>query len=239
MFLLPGQPLPDPFPIGCMFLIDKPFGWTSFDVVNKIRYPLSRRLGIRKLKIGHAGTLDPLATGLLVLCYGSFTKKIEEIQTQAKEYTGTIRLGSTTPSFDLETEIDRRFPTEHIDNQLIEKMRPLFLGEIQQRPPVFSAIKIDGKRAYESARSGRELEMVARPVRIDEFEITRFEMPDLDFRVTCGKGTYLRSLANDFGEALGSGGHLTALRRTKTGGFLVENAWQVADLVKMIQPVLP
>lgn len=236
MFLLPGQPLPDPFPPGVMFLIDKPFGWTSFDVVNKIRYPLSRRLGIRKLKIGHAGTLDPLATGLLVLCYGSFTKRIEEIQAQEKEYTGTIRLGSTTPSFDLETEIDRLFPTEHIDSQLIEKTRHQFIGDIQQRPPVFSAIKIDGKRAYESARAGRDLEMAARTVRIDEFTITRFEMPDVDFRVVCGKGTYLRSLANDFGEALGSGGHLTALRRTKTGGFSVENAWQVTDLVSLIQP---
>lgn len=235
MILLPGQPLPDPFPPGCMFLVDKPYDWTSFDAVLKIRNPLSRRLGVKRVKIGHAGTLDPLASGLLVVCVGTFTKKIEEFQAETKEYTGTIRLGETTPSFDLETQVDQTYPTEHLTEALLDQTRVQFLGEIQQRPPIFSAIKVDGKRAYESARSGKELELAARPVRIDVFEITRFELPEVDFRVVCGKGTYLRSLARDFGTAVGSGGHLTALRRTKSGRFSVEDAWQIADLVALIK----
>ncbi len=235
MLLLPGQPLPNPFPPGCSFLVDKPLEWTSFDVVNRVRHALSRRLGIKKIKVGHAGTLDPLASGLLVLCYGTFTKKIEELQAEEKEYTGTIRLGATTPSFDLETEIDQTFPTEHLTEETLDAARRQFLGEIMQRPPVFSAIKVGGKRAYESARRGSELELPARPVFIKEFEIARVALPDVEFRVACGKGTYLRSLARDFGEAVGSGGHLTELRRTRSGGFSVEDAWQVPDLVALLK----
>jgi tRNA pseudouridine55 synthase len=235
MIFHPNDVFPDPFPAGCIILIDKPLDWTSFDVVHKIRNPLSKRLGIKKLKVGHAGTLDPLASGLLVICVGIFTKKIDEIQVQAKEYTGTIRLGETTPSYDLETEIDQTYPISHISPEKIDAARHQFLGEIQQRPPIFSAIKVDGKRAYNNARAGVDFELPARTIRIDEFDIVRVEMPDVDFRVLCGKGTYLRSLAFDFGRALESGGHLTALRRTSTGGFSVENAWKMDDLIQAIK----
>lgn len=210
---------------GQMLLIDKPLTWSSFQAVNKLKYLLKRKFDLpKKFKIGHAGTLDPLASGLLIICTGKFTKKITEIQSQTKEYTGTIWVGATTPSYDLETEIDATFPTEHISEALILKTTEQFLGEIDQKPPVFSAIKKDGKRLYEHAREGSEVEIATRKTTIYEFEITRIALPEIDFRVQCSKGTYIRSLAYDFGKALQSGAHLTALRRTKIGDFDVKNA---------------
>ena len=209
---------------GQIILIDKPLKWSSFQAVNKLKYALKRHLDLpKKFKIGHAGTLDPLATGLLIICTGKFTKRITEIQAQEKEYTGTFMLGATTPSFDLETEINQSFPFEHIDEVLIQNTLPDFLGEIDQKPPVFSAIKKDGVRMYEHARTGTEVEMESRKTTIYEFEITRIKIPEIDFRVVCSKGTYIRSLANDFGAALNSGAHLIALRRTKIGEFDVAN----------------
>lgn len=210
---------------GQVILVDKPLTWSSFQAVNKLKYALKRELDLpKKFKIGHAGTLDPLATGLLIICTGKFTKQITEIQGQPKEYTGTFKLGATTPSFDLETEIDKTFPINHIDETLIKNSLPQFLGEINQKPPVFSAIKKDGIRMYEHARAGAEIEMESRKTTIHEFEITRIDLPEIDFRVVCSKGTYIRSLANDFGKALESGAHLTVLRRTKIGDYSVENA---------------
>ena len=210
---------------GQILLIDKPLKWSSFQAVNKLKFGLIKELKLpKKFKIGHAGTLDPLASGLLLICTGKFTKRIEELQGQAKEYTGTITVGSTTPSYDLETEINATFPTEHITETLIYETLPQFIGEIDQKPPVFSAIKKDGKRLYESARAGIEVEIKTRKVMVSEFEITRIALPEIDFRIVCSKGTYIRSIAYDFGLALNSGGHLTALRRTKIGDYSVENA---------------
>lgn len=210
---------------GQIILIDKPLKWSSFQAVNKLKYALKRHLDLpKKFKIGHAGTLDPLATGLLIICTGKFTKRITEIQAQEKEYTGTFKVGATTPSYDLETEINQTFPFEHIDEALIQKTLPLFLGEIDQKPPVFSAIKKDGIRMYEHARTGIEVEMESRKTTIYEFEITRIDLPEIDFRVVCSKGTYIRSLAHDFGKYLNSGAHLISLRRTKIGIFDVRNA---------------
>lgn len=209
---------------GQILLIDKPLTWSSFQAVNKLKYILKRKYDLpKKFKIGHAGTLDPLATGLLIICTGKFTKKITEIQAQTKEYTGTITVGATTPSYDLETEVDATFPTEHISEALILETTKQFLGEIDQKPPVFSAIKKDGKRLYEHARAGEEVEIASRKTTIHEFEITRIALPEIDFRVKCSKGTYIRSLAFDFGIALNSGAHLTALRRTKIGDYDVIN----------------
>lgn len=212
------------FQEGKVLLIDKPLDWTSFDVVKKIRWNICKGFGIKKIKVGHAGTLDPKATGLLIVCTGKFTKRIDEIQAQTKVYTGTIKLGATTPTFDTESEEDQSFPTAHISDDLIHQTTQQFLGEIAQHPPIHSAVKKDGKRLYELARAGKEVETEARHIRIDEFKITRIAMPFVDFEVQCGKGTYIRSLANDFGAALNSGGYLTALRRTKIGDFPVENA---------------
>ena len=210
---------------GSIILINKPLTWSSFQAVNKLKYILKRKYDLpKKFKIGHAGTLDPLATGLLIICTGKFTKKITEIQAQIKEYTGTIVLGATTPSYDLETEVDATFPTAHITEALILETTHKFLGEIDQKPPVFSAIKKDGKRLYEHARAGEEVEIQSRKTTIYEFEITRIQLPEVDFRVQCSKGTYIRSLAYDFGLALQSGGHLSVLRRTKIGDYSVENA---------------
>jgi tRNA pseudouridine55 synthase len=209
---------------GQVLLIDKPLTWSSFQAVNKLKYVLKRKYDLpKKFKIGHAGTLDPLATGLLIVCTGKFTKMIPDIQGQAKEYTGTIVLGATTPSYDMETDVDATFPTEHITTELIEATLQQFLGEIDQKPPVFSAIKKDGKRLYEHAREGSEVEIEARKTTIYEFEITRMALPEIDFRVQCSKGTYIRSLAYDFGKALQSGGYLSVLRRTKIGDYKVEN----------------
>ncbi len=213
------------FTEGKVLLIDKPLTWSSFQAVNKLKYVLKRKFNLSKrFKIGHAGTLDPLATGLLIICTGKFTKKINEIQAQEKEYTGTILLGATTPSYDLETEVDQTFPTEHITEALLQETLQQFTGEILQKPPVFSAIKKDGKRLYEHARAGEEVEIEARKTTIYEFELTRIALPEVDFRVKCSKGTYIRSLAHDFGKALLSGGYLTALRRTKIGAYDVADA---------------
>ena len=209
---------------GQVILIDKPLTWSSFQAVNKLKYILKRHYDLpKKFKIGHAGTLDPLATGLLIICTGKFTKRITEIQAQAKEYTGTITIGATTPSYDLETEVNATFPTEHITEDLIQETTKKFLGEIDQKPPVFSAIKKDGIRLYEHARAGEEVEIASRKTTIYEFEITRISLPEVDFRVKCSKGTYIRSLAFDFGKALNSGAYLSALRRTKIGDYDVNN----------------
>ncbi|MEN9980346.1 MAG: tRNA pseudouridine(55) synthase TruB [Bacteroidota bacterium] len=215
----------DDFLNGQVLLIDKPLTWSSFQAVNKLKYILKRNFDLpKKFKIGHAGTLDPLASGLLIICTGKFTKKITEIQAQAKEYTGTFFIGATTPSYDLETEIDQTYPITHIDDTLIHQTVQQFLGEIDQKPPVFSAIKKEGIRLYEHARAGVEVEIASRKTTIYEFEITRIALPEIDFRVVCSKGTYIRSLAYDFGKAMHSGSHLTVLRRTKIGDYNVENA---------------
>ena len=216
---------PEDYLEGQVLLIDKPLHFTSFQAVNKLKYLLINKVGLpKKFKIGHAGTLDPLASGLLLICTGKFTKRITELQGQAKEYTGTFHIGATTPSYDLETEVDQHFPTTHITEALIHETVQQFLGEIDQKPPIFSAIKKDGVRLYEHARAGETIEIASRKTTIHEFEITRIDLPEVDFRVVCSKGTYIRSLAFDFGQALQSGAHLTALRRTKIGDYDVQNA---------------
>ncbi|MBW2937010.1 tRNA pseudouridine(55) synthase TruB [Aureisphaera sp. CAU 1614] len=214
---------------GQVLLIDKPLQWTSFQVVNKVRWLLRKEFQLKKLKVGHAGTLDPLATGLLILCTGKFTKKIDSYQAQEKEYTGTITLGATTPSYDLETEIDQTFDISKITDAQIREATQQFIGEIEQQPPVFSALKKDGKRLYEFARAGEDVEVPKRKITISAFEITTIEMPNVSFRVVCSKGTYIRSLAHDFGKALHNGAHLSALRRTKIGGFSVEDAVSIEN----------
>lgn len=219
---------------GQVILIDKALHWTSFDVVNKLRYAIRRQFDIKKIKVGHAGTLDPLATGLLIICTGKYTKRINEFMGLDKEYNGIIRLGHTTPSYDLESEPDRAFPTEHITDELIRQTIAGFTGEILQKPPAFSAILKDGKRAYELARKGEQVEMKERKVRINELEINR-SGDDLHFRVSCSKGTYIRSLAHDFGQALQSGAHLAELRRTKIGDFSVKNALSVESYLKYLE----
>ncbi len=225
----------DDFLNGQVLLIDKPLTWSSFQAVNKLKYILKRNFDLpKKFKIGHAGTLDPLASGLLIICTGKFTKKITEIQAQPKEYTGTFFIGATTPSYDLETEIDQTYPSTHINEALIYKTVAQFLGEIDQKPPVFSAIKKEGIRLYEHARAGIEVEIASRKTTIYEFEITRIALPEIDFRVVCSKGTYIRSLAFDFGKAMNSGSHLTALRRTKIGDYNVQNALTPEQFEKSI-----
>jgi len=209
---------------GQILLIDKPIEWSSFQAVNALKWAIRKKFSLKKIKIGHAGTLDPLATGLLIICTGKFTKKIPELQGQVKEYTGTFTLGATTPSYDLETEVNGNFPIDHITDASIKDATTQFLGEIDQVPPIFSALKKDGKRLYELAREGKEVEIKSRKIEISEFEITRIDLPELDFRVVCSKGTYIRSLAHDFGKALGSGAYLSELRRTKIGDFNVNNA---------------
>ena len=220
---------------GQILLIDKPLTWSSFQAVNKLKYILKRKYNLpKKFKIGHAGTLDPLATGLLIVCTGKFTKRITDIQGQAKEYTGTFTVGATTPSYDLETEVDATFPTKHITPELIQETTKQFIGEIDQKPPVFSAIKKDGKRLYEHARAGEEVEIAFRKTTIHEFEITRIDLLEIDFRVVCSKGTYIRSLAFDFGIALNSGAYLSALRRTKIGDYSVINGITPEDFEKSL-----
>ena len=220
---------------GQVILIDKPLTWSSFQAVNKLKYILKRRFDLpKKFKIGHAGTLDPLASGLLIICTGKFTKKITEIQAQPKEYTGTFFIGATTPSYDLETEIDQTYPITHIDDALIHKTVARFIGEIDQKPPVFSAIKKDCVSLYEHARAGIEVEIASRKTTIYEFEITRIALPEIDFRVVCSKGTYIRSLAYDFGKTMESGSHLTVLRRTKIGDYNVDNALTPENFEKVI-----
>ena len=216
---------------GQVLLIDKPLGWTSFQVVNKVRWLIRQGFDIKKIKVGHAGTLDPLASGLLILCTGKFTKQIETYQAQQKEYTGTITLGGTTPSYDLETQIDHRYDIAGITQEAINKAREQFVGDIMQQPPVFSALKKEGKRLYEYARAGETVDIPKRGVHIAAFEITGIDLPDVYFRVACSKGTYIRSLAHDFGKALNNGGHLSALRRTKIGEFDVKNAHTIEAVI--------
>ncbi len=222
------------FKNGQVLLIDKPLQWTSFQVVNKLRWHIKQRFKIKNIKVGHAGTLDPLATGLLILCTGNETKNIDSYQAQIKEYTGIFTIGSTTPSYDLETTIDKTFDVSHINQNLIEETTKQFIGTIQQKPPIFSAIKQDGKRLYDLARKGETAEIKSREITIFEFEITKIEMLNLHFRVICSKGTYIRSLAFDFGKALNSGAHLSALRRTKIGEFSVENAFSVDSFIEKL-----
>jgi tRNA pseudouridine55 synthase len=223
------------FAAGSTILVDKPLTWTSFDVVNKIRWNLKQQLGVKKIKVGHAGTLDPLATGLLVLCIGKHTKQINDIMVGTKTYTGTILLGKTTPSFDLETEFNQEFPIDHITAEDFERVRQTFLGEQQQVPPVFSAKQIDGKRAYDLARAGIEVKMKANTVTIEEFKIDTSDLPNVKFEVICSKGTYIRSIANDFGERLKSGGTLIELRRTRSGDLFVDDSKTVEEWVEWIR----
>lgn len=223
------------FASGSTILVDKPFEWTSFDVVNKLRWHLRKKLGVKKLKVGHAGTLDPLATGLLVICIGKHTKQINDFIQDDKEYTGTILLGKTTPSYDLETGYDKEFPVEHITPEIIQEIAESFIGEQDQVPPIFSAKQIDGKRAYEHARKGREVELKANRVHIKEFQVDGSSFPEITFRVVCSKGTYIRSLANDFGSRLDSGATLIELRRTRSGGFKVDEAKSVEEWIDFIE----
>lgn len=222
------------FLTGQVLLIDKPLKWSSFQAVNALKWAIRRKFNLKKFKIGHAGTLDPLATGLLIICTGKFTKKIPELQGQVKEYTGTITVGGTTPSYDLETEVDKIFDIEHITPKLIQTATKQFIGNIQQIPPIFSALKKDGKRLYEYAREGKDIEIKPREIEISDFEITKIDLPKIDFRVVCSKGTYIRTLAHDFGKALHSGAHLSALRRTKIGDFNVDNAIDPEDFGKIM-----
>ncbi len=220
------------FKEGKVILIDKPLEWTSFQVVNKLRCHIRKKFNIKKIKVGHAGTLDPLATGLLIICTGKFTKKIDEYQGQIKEYTGEITLGATTPSYDLETEINATFPVGHITEELIYDTTKKFIGEIAQKPPIFSAIKKEGKRLYEFAREGKNTDIKARKITISEFEISKIDLPKINFKVVCSKGTYIRSLVYDFGLALNSGAHLSGLRRTKIGDFKVDGVLEPLAFVK-------
>ena len=219
------------FKDGQVLLIDKPLTWTSFQAVNKLRWHIKQRFAIKKIKVGHAGTLDPLATGLLIICTGKQTKEIHTYQGQPKEYTGTITLGATTPSYDLETEVDEVFPIDHITEETLQTISKQFIGDLEQKPPIFSAIKKDGKRLYDLARRGETTEIKSRTITISEFEITKVNLPNVEFRVVCSKGTYIRSLAYDFGKALNSGAHLSALRRTKIGDFSVQNASSIEDFI--------
>lgn len=223
------------FLAGQVVLIDKPLEWTSFQVVNKLRWLIKQQGNIKKIKVGHAGTLDPLATGLLILCTGKFTKQIDNFQAQEKEYTGTIFLGATTPSYDLETEINQRFDISHITEEQILKTTAQFTGQIEQIPPLFSALKKDGVRLYELARKGETTEIKARNVTIAEFEITAINEAEITFRVVCSKGTYIRSLAHDFGKALGVGAHLSALRRTRIGDFKIEDALTIENFTQSLE----
>ena len=220
---------------GQVLLIDKPLTWTSFQVVNKLRWEIKQRFNIKKIKVGHAGTLDPLATGLLIICTGKQTKQIDTYQGQIKEYTGTFTLGATTPSYDLETAIDKTFPTDHITEELLRETTKEFIGEIQQKPPIFSAIKKDGKRLYELARKGETTEIKARTVTVSTFEITEINLPEVAFRIICSKGTYIRSIAFDYGKALNSGAHLSSLRRTKIGDFSTNNALSVEEFIDKLK----
>ena len=224
----------DDFKTGQVLLIDKPLHWTSFQAVNKLRWAIRQAFSIKKIKVGHAGTLDPLATGLLVICTGKMTKQINTFQGQQKEYTGTFVLGSTTPSFDLETEIDATYPTAHITDDLIHNATHQFIGKIEQLPPIFSAIKKGGKRLYEFARAGENVEIKSRQVEITAFEITAISDLELKFRVVCSKGTYIRSLAHDFGKALNSGAHLSELRRTRIGDFSVTSALTPEEFIESL-----
>ncbi|WP_107040124.1 tRNA pseudouridine(55) synthase TruB [Brumimicrobium mesophilum] len=223
------------FRTGEVILVDKPLNWTSFDVVNKLRWRLSKQYGIKRFKVGHAGTLDPLATGLLLICTGKSTKISQELTSEDKTYTGTFLIGRTTPSYDLETDFDQEYPINHITSEAIHQAAISFEGEQKQIPPVFSAKKVNGKRAYESARKGIEVDLKANDINIQSFAITAIRFPEVDFEIKCSKGTYIRSIANDFGKELGSGATLIALRRTKSGEFLIENAKSVDEWIEIIE----
>lgn len=225
------------FITGEIIYVDKPLGWTSFDVVKRIRGTLLRRMHLKKMKVGHAGTLDPLATGVMIITTGRATKQIEALQTGIKEYIATIALGATTPSYDLETEIDARFPTNHITRELVEETLQQFRGTIEQIPPAFSACKVDGRRAYKIARAGREVELKPKVLTIDDIELTEFSPTSITIRVVCSKGTYIRALARDIGEALQSGGHLTALRRTRVGDVTIDRCLSVEQTVSILNEV--
>lgn len=214
---------------GSIILVNKPYTWTSFQVVNKLKYHIKHKYGVKKFKIGHAGTLDPLATGLLIICIGKFTKRIEEFQAKEKEYTGVFRLGETTPCFDLEKPIDNEYPYLHITNEDVLRVANSFIGEIDQTPPLFSAVKVEGKRAYELARENQEVELKSKKIIISEFEVKNINLPDVEFRIVCSKGTYIRSIARDFGLALNSGAHLIELERTRIGEFKLEDALNVNE----------
>jgi tRNA pseudouridine55 synthase len=220
---------------GEVLYVAKPLNWTSFNLVSKLRWKLQKTLKMKKLKVGHAGTLDPLATGVMIICTGKSTKLIESFQYQTKEYIATLELGATTPSFDLELPVDGTYPTEHITLQLVEEVIPRFLGEIWQVPPAYSAVKVDGKRAYDYARDGQEVELKPKLLVIDEIEVLDFTLPVLKIRVVCSKGTYIRALARDIGLALGSGAHLIALERTRIGDVRLEDCWQIDDLVLHVE----
>lgn len=220
---------------GEILLVNKPYRWTSFDVIGSLRGLMKHLLGGKKIKVGHAGTLDPLATGLLIICTGKATKRIEEFKDFDKEYTGTFVLGATTPSYDMEKEVNETFPTEHITDEMIREAAQKLSGDIMQIPPMFSAIKVDGKRAYESARKDKDLGLAARPVSVPVFEITRIEMPEIDFRIVCSKGTYIRALARDFGAELQSGAYMSALCRTRVGPHLLSNAHEVEELKTILR----
>jgi len=225
---------------GEVLYVAKPLDWTSFNLVSKLRWKLQKTLKIKKLKVGHAGTLDPLATGVMIICTGKSTKLIEKFQYQTKEYIATLALGATTPSFDLELAIDATYPTEHINREMVDKIIPLFLGEIWQTPPAYSAVKVDGKRAYDYAREGKEVELKPKLLVIDEIEVLDFTLPVLKIRVVCSKGTYIRALARDIGLALGGGAHLTALERTRIGDVRLEDCWQIDDLIEYLDmPLTP
>ena len=219
---------------GELILIDKELNWTSFDVVNKIRYAIKKKFDVKKIKVGHAGTLDPLATGLLIICCGKMTKSIDNFSAMNKTYSGKVTIGSTTPSYDLETKPNVHYPIDHIDEKLILKTAKKFIGKIFQTPPMFSAIKKDGVRLYNLARQGKEIKIDKREVSIDSFEITSFNLPEISFNVTCSKGTYIRSLAHDFGKELKSGAHLSELRRIKIGDYSVKDSVKVMDFIREI-----
>jgi tRNA pseudouridine55 synthase len=227
---------------GEVLYIDKPLGWTSFDAVKRIRGALTRRLGVKKIKVGHAGTLDPLATGVMIVCTGRATKRIDELQAGVKEYVATLALGATTPSFDLETEIDATYPTAHIDRALVDSVIPSFTGRIEQVPPAFSACKVDGRRAYKMARQGQEVELKPKTLVIDKIEVLEFSPSELTLRIVCSKGTYIRALARDIGIALRSGAHLTALRRTRVGDIDITGCLsveQATELIRTTDVVMP
>ena len=223
------------FKEGEVLFFDKPLKWTSFAVVNKIRYHLCRKLGVKKLKVGHAGTLDPLATGVMIICTGKATKRIEEFQYHTKEHVATLMLGATTPSYDLEKEIDATYPTEHITRELVEETLKKFIGSIEQIPPAFSACMVDGKRAYDLARKGEEVNLKPKTLVIDEIELLECNLPEIKIRVVCSKGTYIRALARDIGEALNSGAHLTGLIRTRVGDVTLEDCMQVETFPEWLE----
>lgn len=220
---------------GEVLYVNKPLHWTSFNLVNKLRWKLQKTLKMKHLKVGHAGTLDPLATGVMILCTGKATRLIESFQYQTKEYVATLELGATTPSFDLELEVDATYPTAHITRELVDEVIPRFTGEIWQVPPVYSAVKVDGKRAYDYAREGQEVELKPKLLVIDEIEVLDFALPILKIRVVCSKGTYIRALARDIGQALGSGAHLTALERTRIGEVRLADCWEIDALVDHVE----